>query len=136
MLALRGDTLVDGADVIIIAFLVVDAAVLLVHVNAVSILTEDVLALLVSAVIRGLAAVKLFTVRAGSLVLTCWNIADIQGADVAVVAHAAVGAALIDQLAVALAVCVADIQGAGVGISAVLIGQATPGDRCIVTEFV
>ncbi len=90
----RGDVLtrvfsalVDGTNVIVVAILCVHATVVHGLVDAVPISAEGNLAGLWFAIIGAGAAVSLLVILAGALLFAGGNVADVDGADLAVVAH-------------------------------------------------
>ncbi len=113
-------TLVNCTEIIVIALLVVNAAVIFVNMHTVSILAICVLAWNGRTIIRRIAAIRFFAVGAGSLVAPGWNLADINRTDLAVIAHSGVGTTARLQIIVALTV-LTGISSAGVRVYAIQI---------------
>jgi len=134
--ALVAGALVNGADVSVIALFVVNTTIVHGYVDAVAIGAIDILAGLGSAIVGRLAAVGLLLVLAGPLVVTWRDIANVHGADLAIVAHAVGCTAVLLETIVALVLRVADIIGTRIAVIALLAGQAATRNRRVVAELV
>jgi len=135
VLALVAGALVDGAHVAIVTFFVVNAAVLLGHVDAVAVLAVAVLARLGNAVVGGLAAFGFVFVLALPLAFSGGNVADVDGADVCVVAHPVGGAAVLFENVGALVIGAATVGGAAIAVVALDIGEAAARLQVVVAVF-
>ncbi len=131
-----GSTLIDGADVVVVALLVVDTAVIHGLVNAVAVGAICELANLRLAIIRGVAAVGFLVVNAASFLGPRFDFANVDGADLPVVAHAIGSATVAGQGILALVVGATNVIGAGISIVAVVADEATSGRGGVVAELI
>jgi hypothetical protein len=136
VLAGVANALIDGADVVVVAIFSVDTAVVHWLVNAVPVGAMSFLASLRFAIIGAGATIRLLVVLAATLLFTGQDVTNVDGADLAVVAHAVRGAAIVPQRVLTFVVRVANIVCAGVSVVAVIVDEATSRGRGVVTELI
>ena len=127
---------VYSADVVVVTVLVVNTAAVHRLVDAVAVGAMGDLANLRFTVIRAGAAVLLLFVLAASLFGPRQDFADIKRANLAIVAHAVGGTAVLGEGVLALVIRGADVVGAGVAVIAVAIDETTTRSRCVVAELI